>query len=71
MGTATSERTRVKVIKHLPLGLLVQLENGEQGFVRVREISWDQDKRLNWKQLYPVDLVAWAVSLRVEGRASP
>ena len=37
----------------------------------MREISWDQDKRLNWKQLYPVDLVAWAVSLRVEAGRPP
>jgi CheY-like chemotaxis protein/predicted RNA-binding protein with RPS1 domain len=71
MGTSSSERTRVKVIKHLPLGLLVQMGNGEQGIIRVREISWDQEKRLNWKQLYPVDSEAWAVPLRVEvGRPS-
>jgi len=45
--------------------------NGEQGIIRVREISWDQEKRLNWKQLYPVDSEAWAVPLRMEaGRPS-
>jgi len=55
----------------LPLGLLVELRNGEQGIIRVREISWDHDKRINWKQLFPVDSETWAVPLRSEaGRPS-
>ena len=65
MGTSKSKRSRVKIIKHLPLGLLVELENGEQGIIRVREVSWDQDKRLNWKQLYPVDAEGWAIPLQM------
>jgi signal transduction histidine kinase/predicted RNA-binding protein with RPS1 domain len=50
----------------LPLGLSVELENGEHGIVRVREISWDQEKRLNWKGLYPVGVEAWAVPISVK-----
>ena len=39
MGLFTSKRARVKVVKHLPLGLLVELDNGDQGTIRVREVS--------------------------------
>ena len=67
MGRNLSERVRVKVIKHLPLGLSVELDNGEHGIIRVREISWDQEKRLKWKQLYPVDAEAWAVPISIKG----
>jgi signal transduction histidine kinase/predicted RNA-binding protein with RPS1 domain/ActR/RegA family two-component response regulator len=63
MGKMLSDRIRIKVIRHLPLGLFVELENGDQGIVRVREISWEQEKRINWKQLYPVDAEEWAVPI--------
>ncbi len=66
MEQPSSKRLRVKIIKHLPLGLSVELDSGENGIIRVREISWDQEKRLNWKQLYPVDSEAWAVPLQME-----
>ncbi|MFZ5910872.1 MAG: ATP-binding protein [Chloroflexota bacterium] len=67
MGSYTSnKRTLVKVVKHLPLGLSVELNNGQRGIIRVREISWEQEKRLNWKQLYPVNSEAWAVPIRRE-----
>jgi signal transduction histidine kinase/ActR/RegA family two-component response regulator/predicted RNA-binding protein with RPS1 domain len=66
MGKNSSARIRVKVIKHLPLGLSVELENGKQGIIRVREISWDQETRLNWKQLYPVGSEAWAVPINIK-----
>jgi len=65
MGKNSPEHMHVKVIKHLPLGLSVELENGEHGIIRVREISWDQEKRLNWKQLYPLDAEAWAVPINM------
>ena len=67
MGSSTPNRVRVKIIKHLPLGLSVELNDGQHGIIRVREISWDQEKRLNWKQLYPVDSEAWAVPIQEEG----
>jgi signal transduction histidine kinase/predicted RNA-binding protein with RPS1 domain/ActR/RegA family two-component response regulator len=66
MGKNSSERLRVKVIKHLPLGLSVELENGKQGIIRVREISWDQETRLNWKQYHPVNSEAWAVPIQMK-----
>jgi len=65
MGSS-AKRLLVKVVKHLPLGLAVELSNGQRGIIRVREISWDQEKRLNWKQLYPVNSEAWAVPIRGE-----
>lgn len=55
------KRVRVKVLKHLPLGLLVETENHQQGIVRVREISWDEDKRQNWRGLHPPGWSGWAV----------
>lgn len=64
MGSSTSKRILVKIVKHLPLGLSVELSNGQRGIVRVREISWEQEKRLNWKQLYPVNSEVWAVPLQ-------
>ncbi len=64
------ERIQIKVIKHLPLGLLVEIENDQHGevpeaqrsgIVRVREISWDDNKRQNWRNLYPPGWNGWAV----------
>lgn len=70
MGSSTPKRILVKVIKHLPLGLSVELNSGQRGIIRVREISWEQEKRLNWKQLYPVNSEVWAVPIRSqEGQA--
>jgi len=57
---------RVKITKHLPLGLSVELEQGGYGIIRVREISWDQEKRLNWRQHYPVGSEAWATPIQIE-----
>jgi|GEM_PF-1115046 len=81
MNTASQPQKRilVRVIKHLPLGLLVETDkhqygespgaqrSGEapgaqrSGVVRVREISWDENKRLNWRSLYPPGWSGWAV----------
>ena len=63
MGKSTSKRQRVKIVKHLPLGLSVELGNGEHGIVRVREISWDHEKRLNWKEHFPIGTETWAVPI--------
>jgi signal transduction histidine kinase/CheY-like chemotaxis protein/predicted RNA-binding protein with RPS1 domain len=52
----------IRVVKHLPLGLGVEAENGQQGIIRVRELSWNLDQTINWKRQYPID---W------EGRALP
>jgi len=45
---------RVRVIKHLPQGLLVELENGRQGIIRVREISWEGGNATDWKTSHPI-----------------
>ncbi len=54
---------RFRVTRHLPLGLFVELEDGRNGIIRVREISWDPQERCDWQQRYPLDYSGWAVSL--------
>src|SRR6185503_9229614 len=44
----------VRVVQHLPMGLGVETENGQQGIVRVREISWDPARSINWRASYPI-----------------
>lgn len=61
--SSSSKRVQVKIVKHLPLGLLIQLGNGEQGIIRVRETSWEQETRIKWKELYPVGSEDWAVPI--------
>lgn len=55
------KRIHARVIKHLPLGLLVETGERQHGIVRVREISWDENKRQNWRSLYPPGWSGWAV----------
>lgn len=44
----------IRVVKHLPLGLSVELNDGEYGIVRIREVSWDAEITLIWKKNFPV-----------------
>ena len=39
-----------KILRQLPYGLLIELENGERGLVREREIAWDAAERRRWRQ---------------------
>ncbi len=55
------KRIHARVVKHLPLGLLVETGERQHGIVRVREISWDENKRQNWRSLYPPGWNGWAV----------
>ncbi|MEW5830924.1 MAG: ATP-binding protein [Chloroflexota bacterium] len=48
------QTVQIKVTKHLPLGLFVELENGRHGIVRFRETSWDAEKVRNWRDHFPV-----------------
>lgn len=48
------ELVHVRVVRHLPQGLSVELDNGERGIIRAREISWDSDVASNWKNNYPI-----------------
>ncbi len=53
-----------KVIKHLPYGLLVQLEDGRRGLIRVRETSWDPQERAHWQERFPLHWQSRAVLLK-------
>ena len=44
----------VRVVKHLPQGLCVELDNGQPGIIRVREISWKGEDVTGWKTSHPV-----------------
>jgi signal transduction histidine kinase/predicted RNA-binding protein with RPS1 domain/response regulator of citrate/malate metabolism len=53
----------VRVIKHLPQGLSVAVENGEVGIIRSREISWNDEEVLKWKASYPVGWEGYAFTI--------
>ncbi|MBE0670049.1 MAG: S1 RNA-binding domain-containing protein [Anaerolineales bacterium] len=53
----------VRVIKHLPQGLSVELDNGDRGIIRIREISWDSEELVNWKINHPVNWDGYAFSI--------
>ncbi len=53
----------VRVLKHLPQGLSVILDNGERAIIRVREISWDNEDIANWRNNYPIDWEGYAFSI--------
>ncbi|MBL8100992.1 MAG: S1 RNA-binding domain-containing protein [Anaerolineales bacterium] len=53
----------VRVIKHLPQGLSVELDNGEHGIIRIREISWDSEELANWKINHPVNWDGYVFSI--------
>lgn len=48
------EIVHVRVTRHMLQGLSVVLDNGEQGIIRAREISWKSKDGTNWKEEYPV-----------------
>jgi len=54
---------RVRVVKHLPLGLGVELENGQHGIVRIREISWKSEITSNWRNNFKIGWTGQAVSI--------
>jgi len=53
----------VRVIKHLPQGLSVELDNGDHGIIRVREISWNSEDISNWRNNYPIGWEGYALSI--------
>ncbi|MBI5634706.1 MAG: response regulator [Nitrospirae bacterium] len=59
----TKELVRVCVIKHLPQGLSVELDNGRRGVIRKREISWKSGDLSSWKETYPVGWKGLAVPI--------
>jgi signal transduction histidine kinase/predicted RNA-binding protein with RPS1 domain/ActR/RegA family two-component response regulator len=48
------QTVKIRVAKHLPLGLFVELENGQHGIVRFRETSWDAEQVRDWRGRFPV-----------------
>ena len=57
---------RVRVIKHLPQGLSVAVENGGTGIIRSRETSWDSAEVAKWKASYPIGWEGYAFSIPVK-----
>jgi signal transduction histidine kinase/predicted RNA-binding protein with RPS1 domain len=53
----------VRVIKHLPQGLFVKLDNGQSGIIRVREISWEGENATDWKTNHPVGWSGFAFQI--------
>ncbi|MEW6405949.1 MAG: response regulator, partial [Chloroflexota bacterium] len=49
------------VVKHLPIGLKVQLRDGRTGVIRIRETSWTAEDRRRWQELYPLEWGSQAV----------
>lgn len=45
---------RAQVVRILPFGLLVTLEDGRAGIIREREIAWDADTRRAWRRRFAV-----------------
>jgi signal transduction histidine kinase/DNA-binding NarL/FixJ family response regulator/predicted RNA-binding protein with RPS1 domain len=64
MPTKTAKGlARVRVIRHIPQGLSVELDNGQRGIIRIREISWSEENITNWKSIYPVGWRGLALSI--------
>lgn len=53
----------IRVVRHMLQGLSVALDNGEQGIIRAREISWKIKDGTNWKDEYPVGWDGYAVAI--------
>jgi signal transduction histidine kinase/predicted RNA-binding protein with RPS1 domain/FixJ family two-component response regulator len=64
----TGDVAAVKVIKHLPGGLLVRLPDGQTGMIRTRETAWDAHQRLNWQQAFPQGWQSDAVVIKTGGK---
>jgi signal transduction histidine kinase/predicted RNA-binding protein with RPS1 domain/ActR/RegA family two-component response regulator len=62
--TPNRELVPCTVIAHQPFGLLVELESGEKGIVRIRETSWDANQRAGWKRQFPVGVKCQAVIIK-------
>jgi len=54
---------RARVIKHIPQGLSVELDNGQRGIVRIREISWEEENLSAVKDMPCKTLSNWNQTL--------
>lgn len=64
------EMVNVRVVRALPFGLLVRLEDGREGVIREREIAWNPYERQRWRSRFKVGDMLRAVLLgeRIEQR---
>lgn len=53
MGNNKKE-VSVRVIRQIPQGLSVELENGQRGIIRIREISWEEKIISDWKNIFHI-----------------
>jgi signal transduction histidine kinase/DNA-binding NarL/FixJ family response regulator len=63
MGVKSRALIRVRVTRHLPMGLGVETDSGEHGLIRLREISLELDHASDWKHVYPIGWQGKAVPL--------
>jgi signal transduction histidine kinase/predicted RNA-binding protein with RPS1 domain len=50
VGSAQYSVTSVQVVRLLPFGLLVTVDDGREGIIREREIAWDREGRRHWRE---------------------
>lgn len=55
--------THIRITRHLIQGLGVELDNGEPGLIRIREVSWKREDIAAWKQNYPIGWDGYAVAI--------
>ncbi len=60
-----------EVIRVMPFGLLVRLEDGRTAIIRERELAWTAEERRNWRQTYRPGVHVRAVMLDERGGESP
>lgn len=53
----------IRVTRHLPQGLLVELDDGSEGMIRTREISWNESTASPWREEYRIGWDGHAFSL--------
>lgn len=57
------------VTRHALQGLYITLDNGKIGLIRTREISWNDEDLIHWREAYPIGWEGYAfpISLKDEG----
>lgn len=60
----TREIVHVRVTRHMLQGLSVMLDNGDQGIIRAREVSWKDNS--NWKDEFPVGWDGYATAIPIK-----
>jgi len=51
----------IRVVRHSPQGLYVNLKNGETGIIRAREISWADQDPAQWRETHPIGWEGYAL----------